>query len=192
MQRRSPAPASAISVTQVRIPTSGPLAPHTKSYSQTARVHFRRVRLAGTAMTSDDDRPRRRFLDQPGGQPTLVGDGGHFEGTLRIPGPLTVGGTVVATGEVGGVLTIGRTGRWQGKVHAHAAVILGVLHGELRVDTKLELGSTAVIHGSVTAGVVAIADGAVVDGAITVTGGVPPVRFTDRRRGKPADEPGAG
>jgi len=66
-------------------------------------------------------------------------------------------------------------------------VVLGEVDGELRVDTTLELGRTAVIRGSVIAALVAIADGAVVDGDITVTGTTPPVRFTDRRRDPDAE-----
>jgi cytoskeletal protein CcmA (bactofilin family) len=138
-------------------------------------------------MTTDSTPPRRRFLDQPGGPPSLLGDGGRVDGVLTIPGPLAIGGTVHANGSVGGVLTIGRTGRWHGNVHAHAAVILGELHGELIVDTTLELGRTAVIHGSVRAALVAIADGAIVNGRIDVTGETPPVHFTDRRRDPPDD-----
>jgi cytoskeletal protein CcmA (bactofilin family) len=141
-------------------------------------------------MTSDDSRPRRRFHDAQSGTPTLLGGGGRVEGRLSIPGPLTLSGTVVADGEVGGVLTIGRSGAWHGYVHAHAAVVLGELRGTLTVDTTLELGRTAVVHGTVRAALVAIADGAVIDGDIEVTGSTPVVHFTDRRR--PPDEPGAG
>jgi len=136
-------------------------------------------------MPDDVPPPRRRFLDQATGAPSLLGDGGRVDGTLTIPGPLSISGTVHANGSVGGVLTIGRTGRWHGDVHAHAAVVLGELHGALVVDTTLELGRTAVVHGSVRAALVAIADGAVVNGRIDVTGATPPVHFTDRRRDPP-------
>ena len=133
-------------------------------------------------MTSDDSPHRRRFLDAKAGSPTLLGDGGRLEGRVTIPGPLAVSGTIIADGEIGGVLTIGRTGSWHGNVRAHAAVVLGELRGTLEVATTLELGRTAVVHGSVCAALVAIADGAVVDGDIRVTGETPVVHFTDRRR----------
>jgi len=141
-------------------------------------------------MTSDESPPRRRFLDSPGGAPTLLGDGGRVEGHVSIPGPFAVSGTIVADGEVAGVLTIGRTGSWQGHVRAHAAVVLGELRGTLVVETTLELGRTAVVHGTVRAALVAIADGAVIDGDIEVTGETPVVHFTDRRRAPPGDDPG--
>jgi cytoskeletal protein CcmA (bactofilin family) len=141
-------------------------------------------------MPSDESRPRRRFIDSPGGAPTLLGDGGRVEGHVSIPGPLAVGGMIVADGEVGGVLTIGRTGCWHGHVRAHAAVVLGELRGTLEVATTLELGRTAVVHGSVRAALVAIADGAIVDGDIEVTGETPVVRFTDRRRTPDETAPG--
>ena len=138
-------------------------------------------------MTVDTPPRRRRFLDAPGAPPTLLGDGGQFEGRLSIPGPLTISGLVVADGEVGGLLTIGRTGRWDGHVRAYAAVVLGELHGTLEVVTALELGRTAIVRGSVRAALVAIADGAIVDGEIEVTGSAPVVHFTDHRRSPPED-----
>lgn len=142
-------------------------------------------------MTVDAPPPRRRFSDAPRGTPTLLGDGGRLEGRLSIAGPLTVGGHVVADGDVGGLLTIGRTGRWEGHVRAHAAVVIGTVYGTLDVDTTLELARTAVIHGTVRAALVAIADGARVDGEIEVTGETPIVRFSDRRSSPPgADDPG--
>jgi len=141
-------------------------------------------------MTSDESPPRRRFMDSPGGAPTLLGDGGRVEGRLTIPGPLAVSGTIVADGVVHGVLTIGRTGSWEGHVRAHAAVVLGEVRGTLAVETTLELGRTAIVHGSVRAALVAIADGAIVDGDIEVTGETPVVHFTDRRRAPEDDGPG--
>ena len=133
-------------------------------------------------MAPDDSPPTRRFLDAPGGPPTLLGEGGRIQGRVMIAGPLALNGTLVADGEVTGVLTIGRTGCWQGQVHARAAVVLGELRGTLEVDTTLELGRTAVVHGTIRGALIAIADGAVIDGAIEVTSRTPVVRFTDRRR----------
>jgi cytoskeletal protein CcmA (bactofilin family) len=140
-------------------------------------------------MTVDAPPPRRRFSDAAGGPPTLLGDGGRLEGRLSIAGPLTVGGHIVADGEVGGLMTIGRTGRWQGHVRAHAAVVLGTFEGVLEVATTLELARSAVVRGTVRAALVAIAVGATVEGEIEVTGSTPIVHYTDRRGSVP--DPGA-
>jgi cytoskeletal protein CcmA (bactofilin family) len=70
---------------------------------------------------------------------------------------------------------------WHGEVHARAAVIAGQLTGRLVVDEKLEVGATAVIQAEVIARTIAIARGAVIEGAITVTSGQPVVRFDEKR-----------
>jgi cytoskeletal protein CcmA (bactofilin family) len=73
---------------------------------------------------------------------------------------------------------------WHGEVHAQAAVIAGRLTGRLVVEGKLEVGETAVIQADVIARTIAIARGAVIEGAVTVTSGQPVVRFEERRRGE--------
>jgi cytoskeletal protein CcmA (bactofilin family) len=51
------------------------------------------------------------------------------------------------------------------------------------VTEKLEIGSSAVIRAEVVARSIAIAKGAIVEGAITVTSGQPIVRFEEKRGG---------
>ena len=132
--------------------------------------------------------PRRRFFDQRSGAPTLIGSGSRFEGTLEVEGPMSLAGTVVGDGDVAGLVSIAEGAHWQGIVRAHAAIVTGRVTGELVIETKLEIGKSAVIRGKVRAHVLAIANGAVVDGEIAVTGSQPIVRFEEKR----APRPGAG
>jgi cytoskeletal protein CcmA (bactofilin family) len=125
--------------------------------------------------------PRRRFFDQRAGAPTLIGIGSRFEGTLEVQGPMSLGGTIVGNGNVAGLVSIAREAHWQGNVRANSAVIAGRVSGELTIETKLEIGKSAVIRGRVRANVLAIADGAVVDGEIEVTGSQPIIRFEEKR-----------
>ncbi len=127
------------------------------------------------------DAPRRRLFDQRAGAPTLIGIGSRFEGTLEVRGPMSLGGTIVGDGSIAGLVSIAQDAHWQGNVRAHAAVIAGQVTGDLTIETKLEIGKSAVIRGSVRAHVVAIADGAIVDGAISVTGSQPIIRFEEKR-----------
>ena len=48
----------------------------------------------------------------------------------------------------------------------------------------MEIGHTAVIRGRVSARIVAIAKGAIVDGEIEVTSGDPVIEFEEKREGK--------
>jgi cytoskeletal protein CcmA (bactofilin family) len=131
------------------------------------------------------ERPRRRLFDQVSGAPTLVGAGGRFEGRLEVDGPMSLGGTIIGDGQVRGVLSIAEGAHWQGNVQAESAIVSGRVSGDLTVAGRLEIGKSAVIRGAVRADVIAIADGASVDGEITVTGGQPVGRFIERRTGRP-------
>jgi len=93
--------------------------------------------------------PKRRLFDQRAGAPTLVGSGTRFEGRIQVRGPMSLGGTIVGDGLVEGLLAIAQDAHWQGNVRAQAAAVAGRVTGDLVVDTKLEIGRTAVIRGSV-------------------------------------------
>jgi cytoskeletal protein CcmA (bactofilin family) len=129
-----------------------------------------------------EDTQRRRMLDQLGDSPTFVAPGSRVAGDLETPGPLVVCGVVRGDGRVGGALSMAASAEWHGEVHARAAVIAGRLTGKLVVEEKLEVGATAVIHADIVARTIAIARGAVIEGAVTVTSGQPVLRFDERRR----------
>ena len=131
-----------------------------------------------------EDTQRRRMLDQLGDAPTFVAAGSCVAGDLETLGPLVVCGSVRGDGRVGGALSMAAGAEWCGEVHAQAAVIAGRLTGRLVVEGKLEVGETAVIQADVVARTIAIARGAVIEGAMTVTSGQPVVRFEERRRGE--------
>jgi cytoskeletal protein CcmA (bactofilin family) len=128
-----------------------------------------------------EDTQRRRMLDQLGDSPTFVAPGSRISGDLETLGPLVVCGAVRGDGRIGGALSMAANSEWHGEVHARAAVIAGQLTGRLVVDEKLEVGATAVIQAEVIARTIAIARGAVIEGAITVTSGQPVVRFDEKR-----------
>ena len=124
---------------------------------------------------------KRRLVDQVGESPTFVAEGSQLTGDLETPGPLVVSGTVRGDGRVGGALHMAVTARWEGEIHARAAVIAGKVIGKLVVAEKLEVGTSAVIHADVVARSIAVAKGAIIDGAVTVTSGQPIVQFEEKR-----------
>jgi len=128
-----------------------------------------------------EDTQRRRMLDQLGDSPTFVAPGSRVSGDLETLGPLVVCGAVRGDGRIGGALSMSANSEWHGEVHARAAVIAGHLTGRLVVAEKLEVGSTAVIQAEVIARTIAIARGAVIEGAVTVTSGQPVMRFDEKR-----------
>jgi cytoskeletal protein CcmA (bactofilin family) len=124
---------------------------------------------------------KRRLIDQIGDAPTFVAEGSRLNGDLETKGPLVVCGTVHGDGHIGGVLRMAVTAQWEGEIHAGAAVIAGKVTGKLVVQDKLEVGATAVIRAEIVARSIAVAKGAVIDGAVTVTSGEPVVQFEEKR-----------
>jgi cytoskeletal protein CcmA (bactofilin family) len=125
--------------------------------------------------------PRRRLSDKMASSPTLIGVGTVVVGNLDCEGDLVVGGTVQGDSSVRGAFTLFDTARWMGKVEARFAVIAGELQGELHVAEKLEIRKSARISGMVTARSVAVAQGAVIEGDLSVISG-DVVRYDEKRQ----------
>ena len=125
--------------------------------------------------------PKRRLLDMVGEAPTLIAAGCRVTGDIETAGPVVVCGTVRGDGKLGGALTLARDSAWEGEIHAHHALIAGSITGKLIVAEKLEIGSSAVLRAEVVARSIAIAKGAVVEGAMQVTSGQPIVKFEEKR-----------
>lgn len=124
---------------------------------------------------------KRRLIDQIGDAPTFVAEGSRMTGDLETPGALVVCGSIRGDGRVGGALRMAVTAEWEGEIHAQAAVIAGKVTGRLVVEDKLEVGMTAVIRADIVTRSIAVAKGAVIDGAVTVTSGEPIVQFEEKR-----------
>ena len=130
-----------------------------------------------------DANPTRRFFDRKASTPTLVGIGTRFEGDLTCAGDLSVAGEGVGNSDIQGMLTLSETGSWRGTVRCSHALLAGALEGELTVTGKLEVRATARINGQISARQIAIAEGAVIHGDITVVSGEPIQRFVEKRHG---------
>lgn len=129
--------------------------------------------------------PRRRWIDRLGSAPSLLTSGSSITGDIETAGPLLVNGTITGDGRVEGELVIAPGAVWLGDVQARNAVVGGAITGNLRIEDKLEIGAKASIRGNVTAKRLAIAQGALVEGEIRVTGNEPIVRFEERRADTP-------
>lgn len=128
-----------------------------------------------------NDSRKRRLIDALGTSPTFVAEGVRLSGDLETPGPLVVCGAIRGDGRVAGMLHMSVSAQWEGEIHAEAAVVAGRITGRLVVENKLEIGATAVIRADIVARSIAVAKGAVIDGAMTVTSGEPVVEFEEKR-----------
>ncbi len=129
--------------------------------------------------------PKRRFLErvplQGSPSPTVIPADTVIVGNIRGRGQFVVCGEIHGDGDLDGPLVLAVTARWLGNIQAHQAIVAGEVVGSIVVQDKLEIGLTAVIRGRVSARTIAIAKGAIVDGEIEVTSGIPIVEFEEKR-----------
>jgi cytoskeletal protein CcmA (bactofilin family) len=120
----------------------------------------------------------RRSLDGVNGFTTSIGPGNVFRGSISGDGHTIVLGRVEGSSELDGTLVVGDGGVWMGDTMAKNVVIAGQLEGTIVAQEKIEILSTAVVRGSLSSPLIAIAEGAVHDGEIHM-GEVK--RFKDQR-----------
>jgi cytoskeletal protein CcmA (bactofilin family) len=127
------------------------------------------------------DEPKRRLSDRLGMSPTVISESTSIVGDVVTQGPLMVSGHVQGNGRIGGTLSMSKSAQWDGDISARQAVLAGKVTGKIVIEDKLEISSSAVIQGEIVAKVLAIANGARIEGAVTVTSGKAIVKFEEKR-----------
>jgi cytoskeletal protein CcmA (bactofilin family) len=127
------------------------------------------------------EEPKRRLADRLGMSPTVISESTVVVGDIETQGPLMVSGKVRGNGKIGGTLSVGKNAHWEGDISSRQAVIAGRVVGRIEVEDKLEISASAVISGEIVAKILAIANGARIEGEVTVTSGKPILKFEERR-----------
>jgi cytoskeletal protein CcmA (bactofilin family) len=127
------------------------------------------------------EEPKRRLADRLGLSPTVISESTTIVGDLETGGPLMVSGHVRGNGKIGGTLSVSKSAHWEGDISARSAVLAGQVTGRIYIEDKLEISASAVITGEIVAKVLAIANGARIEGEVTVTSGKPILKFEERR-----------
>jgi cytoskeletal protein CcmA (bactofilin family) len=127
------------------------------------------------------EEPKRRLSDRLGLSPTVIAESTTIVGDVVTQGPLMVSGHVQGNGRIGGTLSVSKSAHWTGDITARQAVLAGTINGKIVVEDKLEVSSSAVIKGEIVAKVLAIANGARIEGEVTVTSGKAIVKFDEKR-----------
>jgi cytoskeletal protein CcmA (bactofilin family) len=127
------------------------------------------------------EEPKRRLSDRLGMSPTVISESSSIVGDVITQGPLMVSGHVQGNGRIGGTLSMSKSANWQGDITTRQAVIAGTVTGKIVVEDKLEVSASAVIKGQIVAKVLAIANGARIEGEVTVTSGKAIVKFDEKR-----------
>lgn len=127
------------------------------------------------------EEPKRRLADRLGMSPTVISESTLVVGDIETRGPLMVSGHVQGNGKIGGTLSMSKSADWRGDIAAKQAVLAGRVTGRIVVEDKLEISASAVISGEIVAKVLAIANGARIEGEVTVTSGKAIVKFDEKR-----------
>lgn len=136
--------------------------------------------------SKDGEKKRRRFMEKPeidtsDDATTVLAETLVFEGDIRAAGDAVLAGQIAGNVEVVGRLALLKGGLVRGAVYADQARVEGTVEGPVTVKGKLEVGQSARIEGDLTAGVLAIAEGALVRGSLNAA--TEPHHFTERREG---------
>jgi len=127
------------------------------------------------------EEPKRRLSDRLGMSPTVISESTSIVGDVITQGPLMVSGHVEGNGRIGGTLSMSKSANWQGDITARQAVIAGTVSGRIVIEDKLEVSASAVIKGQIVAKILAIANGARIEGDVTVTSGKAILKFDEKR-----------
>lgn len=128
-----------------------------------------------------NDSKLRRIRDQSSGKATLINEGCKISGEVSGDGDFIVNGEVAGDCDINGTVTLARNGFWQGSLQASNVVVAGQIEGDITASGKVEITDTARISGTVTAEAIAVAEGAVVEGAMKTTGHSEPLEFKEKR-----------
>jgi cytoskeletal protein CcmA (bactofilin family) len=127
------------------------------------------------------EEPKRRLADRLGMSPTVISESTTIVGDIETRGPLMVSGRIQGNGKIGGTLSVGKSAHWEGDISARQGVIAGNVVGRIVIEDKLEISASAVINGEIVAKILAIANGASIEGEVTVTSGKAIVKFEEKR-----------
>ena len=103
---------------------------------------------------------------------TVIGEGMMLKGELRGTGSIVVLGRFEGDIVAEGTITVGEGGYVDANISAATIVIDGVVRGNMSADTKVEIGPTGSLTGSVKSAAMSASEGATVKSEIWLERGV--------------------
>ena len=98
----------------------------------------------------------------------VVAKGTSIEGKFNAVEDVRLDGTVKGDVKCDKRMVMGATGKIEGSLHAHDAIIMGTVEGELIVKDTLHLKNTAIIKGDIKAKSMKVDEGAKYNGQCQV------------------------
>ena len=100
------------------------------------------------------------------GTTTVIADGMTLKGELHGAGAIVILGRFEGDIVVEGTITVGEGGYVDANISASTIVIDGVVRGNMSADTKVEIGPTGALTGSVKSAALSASEGATVKSEI--------------------------
>ncbi|MCF7906699.1 polymer-forming cytoskeletal protein [Patescibacteria group bacterium] len=101
---------------------------------------------------------------------TVIGAGVKVEGTFNAVGDVIVKGELTGSLETRSNLHLMESGVIEANIKSQNAIISGRVKGNLKVEEKIELGSTAQLNGDINCQSLSIEEGATLSGKCKVGG----------------------
>jgi len=124
---------------------------------------------------------KRRIADSSGGPSTYISAAARIHGTLSGEGSFIVCGQVHGDCDIRGAVTLAQEGRWVGTLCADNVIIAGTVEGDVIARDKVEVGQSARVSGSISGVSIAVAEGAIIEGELSVKSGGSATRFSEKR-----------
>ena len=125
--------------------------------------------------------PRRRLRDRAGGPVTLINTGCRITGAINGTGNYQLSGKIQGDCDLEGAITIHADGHFIGTIKARHILVAGHVDGDIVAEGHVEIAASARISGTITGGAIAVAAGAVVEGAMRTTNRAEAVAFSEKR-----------
>lgn len=116
--------------------------------------------LFGNTQTDESSPSMANQTSSVQDQVNLVGEGTVFEGTVRAESDIRASGRIIGTLDVEGKVMIAEEGSVKGEIIATTADIAGQVHGEIHVEERLVLKSTARVDGEIETERLVVEEGA--------------------------------
>ncbi len=124
-----------------------------------------------------------RNAKQPTPGYSVIDDRLTIRGELDTDGTVRIDGRVEGTVHRAGTLIVGGRGSLVGDIEAGDVVIAGMIHGNIHATGRVEIESSATVHGAIHAASMALSEGGIVHGQVAI-GTLPataPMAVTGRR-----------
>lgn len=124
----------------------------------------------------------RRLRDSVKRFASVIGAKSVVQGKLSGEDDYVIYGRVEGDGDVKGTVVVQTEGRWTGNLTADNVIICGQVEGDVCARVKLEITASARVQGNLKGQSIAIAEGAMFEGEISMQMKQEVTYFEDRRQ----------